>query len=277
VGWDNFACSYLNDISGLREGTIFRRDWWHDTYFDTLPSDRQYVYTIGIDLATSVRERADYTAGVIVAADDRGEHWVLHHSRIKTDTGHRSFVEGLFAWADARGYRVSRIIMENNQAQEAIVAAIQQDTSLPIVGRRTDTDKRTRARGAATRYESHRVHHHASLRGRELETEMLAFDKGHDDLVDALGLAMDISSVSGSMAGVTGSLRDAMAAPAQILAVGSELPFLDGSRIVPAHIATMLAGIETERLTYEGAMQAMNSKRMSDYVNGLTRGMLRGR
>lgn len=277
VGWDNFACSYLNDISGLREGTIFRRDWWHDTYFDELPRDREYVFTIGIDLATSVKERADYTAAVIVAADDRNEHWVLHHQRIKTDVGHREFVQSQYDWAVAHGYTVSRIIMENNQAQESIVATIQRDTNLPIVGRRTDTDKRARARGAATRYESHRVHHHSSLRGRELETEMLSFDKGHDDLVDALGLAMDITAVSGSIAGVSGPLRDASAPTEPIVAVGSELPFLDGPRIVPAHVVSMLAGIDTERLTYEGAVQAMNNKRLSDYLAGMTKGMLRGR
>jgi hypothetical protein len=75
VGWDNFACSYLNDISGLRDGTIFKREWWDHNYFDTLPSDRKYHYTIGIDLATSVRERADWTAGVLVATGSTRIAW----------------------------------------------------------------------------------------------------------------------------------------------------------------------------------------------------------
>src|SRR5215831_743022 len=72
VGADNFACMYLNDISGFREGTIFRRDWFD--YFDHLPSDRRFLYTMGVDLASSERERADWTARAIVAEDDQHEH-----------------------------------------------------------------------------------------------------------------------------------------------------------------------------------------------------------
>lgn len=277
VGWDNFACSYLNDISGLREGTIFRRDWWKDMYFENLPSGRDYVYTMGVDLATSVQERADWTALVIAARDNQGEHWILHHDRMKTDSGHLAFVEAGARWASERGLPVSRIIVENNQAQEAIVKQMQMNSSLPIVGRRTDTDKRARARAAQTRYEAHRVHHHERLRGRELETEMLAFDKGHDDLVDALGLSMDLSAASGTILGVNGPLRSSESATGPSPLLGQELPFLDGTRLVPAHVVSMLSGIDTERLSYEQAVTAMNSKRLNDYISGLTKGMLRGR
>ena len=276
VGWDNFACSYLNDISGLREGTIFRRDWWKDSYFDSLPVDREYVYTIGIDLASSERERADWTTGVLVARDERHEHWVLHHARIKTDSGHRDFVEGMNRWAVDHGYPVSRIVIENNQAQSTLVQQLLKDTGLPIVGRRTDTDKRTRARAAAARYESHRVHHHAALRGKELETELLGFPKGHDDLVDALGLAMDLQGVSGSIAGVNVALRPSSEPSRPIPALGSEVVFADGPRLVPPHVATMLTGIDTETLKYEEALIAMNDKRLRDYMNGITKGLLRG-
>lgn len=278
VGWDNFACSYLNDISGSRDGMIFRRDWWKHEYFDDLPSDRTYVFTIGIDLATSVRERADWTAGVLTAKCNRGEHWVLHHARTKTDGGHGDFVRSLANYAAERHWPVSRIVIENNQAQEAVVVGIQRDhPDLPIVGRRTDSDKRSRARGAASRYESHRVHHHSSLRGRELETELLSFDKGHDDLVDALGLSMDLSAASGTIVAVNGPLRSSEGPTALSVLVGRELPFLDGPRLVPAHVASMLIGIDTEGLTYEGAVQAMNTKRLNNYISDMTKGMLRGR
>ena len=278
VGWDNFACSYLNDISGLREGTIFRREWWKDHYFTDLPSGRNYIFTIGIDLATSVRERADWTAGVLTAQDDRGEHWILHHARTKTDSGHGAFVRGLYQYAAERHWPVSRIVMENNQAQEAVVAQTQRDNpDLPIVGRRTDTDKRSRARGAASRYESHRVHHHESIRGHELETELLSFDKGHDDLVDALGLSMDLSAVSGSIAGVNAPLRGAETPTEPFAQAGSEIVFADGRRVVPAHVVTMMAGIDTETLKYEEAIAAMNARRFNDYIRGVTKGMLRGR
>ena len=277
VGWDNFACSYLNDISGLREGTIFRRDWWKDMYFDTLPNDRTYVFTMGIDLASSERERADWTTRVIVAQDNQNEHYVLHHERTKTDSGHREFVEGGWRWAEAHGYRLSRIVIENNQHQSTLVQQLLKETQLPVVGRRADVDKRTRARATAARYESHRVHHHESLRGRELETELLGFPKGHDDLVDALGLAMDLSAVSGSVVGVNAALRGSEATTDPVVEPGAEVTFRDGPRVVPAYLATMLYGITTDDKTYQEAMNAMNARRLNDYIRGVTKGMLRGR
>lgn len=277
VGWDNFACSYLNDISGLRDGTIFRKDWWKDNYFEHLPHDREYVFTVGIDLASSERERADWTTGVVTAQDDRHEHWVLYHARIKTDSGHRAFVKGVYNWAIDNGYPVSRIIIENNQHQSTLVQDLLRETNLPVVGRRADVDKRTRARAAAARYESHRVHHHERLRGRELETELLGFPKGHDDLVDALGLSMDLTMGSGSVAGVNAPLRGSTEATGPLPQAGSEVVFRDGPRTIPAHLVTMLAGLDTETKTYEEAIHAMNASRLTDYIKGVTGGMLRGR
>jgi phage terminase large subunit-like protein len=274
VGWDNFACSYLNSVSN-REGAIFKADWWRETYFDALPRDRTYTFTIGIDLATSVRERADFTAGVVCARDDRNEWWVLHHARVKTDDGHRAFVQSLWDWCAEQGYKVSRIVMESNQAQEAIVTAIQRQTPLPVIGRRTDVDKRSKARGAATFYESHRVHHHSSLKGRELESELRSFDKGHDDLVDALCLAMDITGHSGTTLGVSAPPQGIAGGLGGMVAAGSLLPFADGAREVPAHLASLLKGIPTETLSYEEALAAMNTKRLNDYVRSAMRGVLR--
>ena len=274
VGWDNFACSYLNSVT-TREGAIFRADWWRENYFDELPRDRTFTFTIGIDLATSVRERADSTAGVVCARDDRNEWWVLHHARVKTDDGHRQFVQGLWDWCAEQGYPVSRIVMENNQAQEAIVTAIQRQTPLPVVGRRTDVDKRAKARGAATFYESKRVHHHTSLKGRELESELRSFDKGHDDLVDALCLSMDITGHSGTTLGVS-SRPDASYAPTGPLLRGPEsVVFADGTRQVPPHVLDMLRGIPTETMTFEEAQTAMNSAMLSRHLRNILPGMRR--
>ena len=274
VGWDNFACSYLNDISGLRDGVIFKKDWWKDTYFEDLPKDREYVFTMGIDLASSEKERADWTARCIVARDDRNEHWVLHHERIKTDSGHRAFVEGGYRWARDHGYPVSRIIIESNQHQSTLVQDLLRETQLPVVGRRTDTDKRTRARAAAARYESRRVHHHASLRGRELETEMLGFPKGHDDLVDALGLAMDINTASGTVVGVNGPLRGSTEGTGALPLGPSDLQFRDGVQTVPEHVVQMLKGIDYEHMTYDEAIAAMNRSRLTNFLNDMAKGML---
>lgn len=278
VGWDNFACSYLNDISGSREGTIFQRDWWKANYFTDLPTDRQFVFTMGMDLAMSEKQRADWTTIVIVAKDDRNEHYVLFHDRIKTADGHRAFLERCVAWAADRHYPISRIVIENNQAQALLVRKLQDETGLPIVGRRADVDKVTRARATAARYESRRVHHHESIKGRELETELVNFPKSHDDLVDALGLAMDLDGSSGSFAAATPvNINGAIATTGMMPLPPNTLIFRDGPQEVPAHVQAMLEGIPYEQMTWEEAVAAMNQKRLNDYMGSMMKGMLSGR
>jgi hypothetical protein len=46
-----------------------------------------------------------------------------------------------------------------------------------------------------------------------------------------------------------------------------ELEFRDGKRTVPPYIASLLAGIETYRLTYDEAIAAANKKLESDFIN----------
>jgi len=186
MGSDNFACSYLNDISGLREGVIFRREWFQ--YFDELDPNKHYTLTMGVDLASSERERADFTARAIVAEDEDHNHYVLSVYRTKIETGHREFVlDGARAFPN-----ISQIVIENNQFQSTLVQDLLNTTNLPVVGRKAEVDKRTRARSAAARYEAHKVYHHRSMKGGAFEVELLSFPKSHDDMVDALGHALNL-------------------------------------------------------------------------------------
>ncbi len=260
IGWDNFNCAYLNDISGNREGLIFRREWFDpDGYFDELPRDRKFIYTMGVDLASSERERADYTARAIVAEDEFHEHWVLSVFRAKMESGHKQFVQdGAGAFPG-----ISKIIIETNQHQSTLVQDLLNETTLPVVGRRTDTDKRTRARAVAARYESRRVHHHRSLKGSAFEAELTDFPRGHDDQIDALGLAMDIKGVTGAMGVVRSETikTDAPPIPAAEL-----MYFVDGPQTVAPYLVRMLTGIETERLTKEEAIRMANRRAESNFM-----------
>ncbi len=186
MGSAMFACSYLNDISGLMAGNIFRREWFN--YFDELPNNPAgYTWTMGVDLASSEKQRADYTARVVVAKDDDGNSYVFSVNRAKIETGHREFVmDGAIA-----NPLISKIIVENNQFQGAFVKDLIASTMLPIVGKKAEVDKVTRARSVAARYESGKVFHHKSLAGSDFEIELLQFPKGHDDMIDALGYAME--------------------------------------------------------------------------------------
>lgn len=185
MGSAMFACAYLNDISGLMEGNVFKKDWFR--YFRTLPAGHTYTYKMGVDLASSEKESADYTARVVIAEDEQYNTYVLSVYRDRRETKHRQFViDGYNAYPD-----ISRIIVETNQFQSSLVKEIINSTPLPVVGRRADVDKVTRARAAAARYESGKVFHHEHLAGSDFEVELASFPKGHDDMIDALGYAME--------------------------------------------------------------------------------------
>ena len=187
MGSAMFACSYLNDISGLMTGNIFQRDWYKDRYFRELPRNKSYRFKMGVDLATSERQAADYTSRVTIAEDEDMNVYVLSVVRDKRATGHRQFViDGYNAYPE-----IERIIIENNQFQSALVQDVLSTTRLPVVGKRSEIDKVSRARAVAARYESGKVYHHKSLEGSAFEIELLQFPKGHDDMIDALGLAME--------------------------------------------------------------------------------------
>lgn len=260
IGWDNFACSYLNDISGSREGLIFLRSWWDPTgYFDELPRGRKFLYTMGVDLASSERERADFTARVVVAEDEFHEHWVLSAVQAKIESGHREFVkDGAAAYPG-----ISKIKIENNQHQSTLVQDLLNETSLPVVGVRADTEKRSRHRAVAARYESHRVHHHRSLKGGDLENQLTGYPHGHDDLLDALYLAMDIKGVSGSIVAVTGPQRGSYE---PTVASGAEVRFNTGAQQLPAYLVQMLDGIDTERLSRDQAIQEANRRAEMQFI-----------
>lgn len=184
-----FACSYLNDISGLVAGNIFPH-LPDEYYFTSLPSDKRYTIRMGVDLASSERERADYTARVTTAQDDDGNFYVLSVVRDKRETHHAEFVvDGWLAHPN-----MALIVIENQQFQSTLIQELMREyPRLPVQGKKSDVDKTTRGRAAAARYEAHKVYHHISLRDSDFERELRAFPKGHDDMVDALGFSMDLA------------------------------------------------------------------------------------
>lgn len=181
-----FSCSYLNDISGLMAGNIFRRPF---QYFDHLDSEKRYTIRMGVDLASSEKERADYTARVTTAEDEDGNFYVLSVFRDKRATHHEEFVyEGWQAYPD-----MSLVIVESQQFQSTLVQGLMRNhPRIPVEGRKSDVDKTSRARAVAAKYEGRKIFHHSSLRDSEFENELVQFNKGHDDMVDALGFSMDL-------------------------------------------------------------------------------------
>ncbi len=192
MGSAMFACSYLNDISGLMEGNVFRKE--NLRYFDDLPEGHKYTVRMGVDLASSEKERADYTARVVTAEDEDGNFYVLSVVRSKMETGHAAFIrDGWEAYPN-----MGLVICESQQFQSTLVQEVMRTyPHIPIEGKKTDVDKTSRARAVAAKYEAHKVFHRRSMAGGDFETELAMFPKGHDDMVDALGFSMDLGTRKG--------------------------------------------------------------------------------
>jgi len=183
-----FSCAYQNDISGLMQGNIFRRPF---KYFDQLDPAKQYTIRMGVDLASSERERADFTARCTVAEDGEGNFYVLSVYRDKRETHHAEFVyEGWLAYSN-----MSLVVCESQQFQSTLIQEVMREyPRVPIEGKKSDVDKVTRARAVAAKYEGGKIWHSESLRDSDFERELINFPKGHDDMVDALGFALDMGS-----------------------------------------------------------------------------------
>lgn len=188
MGTALFSCAYQNDISGLMQGNVFQKR--NFDYFRSLPEGHTFTGKMGIDLASSEKERADYTARVITLEDNEtGDFYVMSVYRDKRETHHAEFVSDGYNAYPSMGL----VICESQQFQSTLVQEVMRDyPRIPIEGRKSDVDKTTRARAVAAKYEAHKVHHHHSLEDTDFEHELLSFPKGHDDMVDALGFSMDL-------------------------------------------------------------------------------------
>lgn len=173
------------------QGALFKREWIR--YGE--PAGPLPTY-MGVDLAISTREGADYTAIAVISRDPEGRIWVRDVVR-----GRWTFHETLRQIASlAERWRPKLIAVEKVQYQAAVVQELLRTTKLPVKGVNPDRDKAARAMLLQPRYEQGLVYHSPSL-PREFEDELLVFPEGeHDDQVDALVYAYE---ATGLMAGLT--------------------------------------------------------------------------
>lgn len=194
-----FDLSMQNDTTGVISGDLFQRSWYQ--YYGTptgdpneeLPTGRQWTKRMGVDLASSVKERADFTAAVTSAEDREGNFFVMREDRDKMAAGHAVWIAGHYEQTPGIG----AVVIESVQFQSTIIAEMATShPRIPVIKHETDSDKRTRASAVAEKYRLHKVWHHASLRNGLLEREQMGFPKGHDDLVDSGGFSMQLGGGS---------------------------------------------------------------------------------
>jgi hypothetical protein len=216
-----FDLQYQNDPSGMG-GNVFRRDWFH--YVDRVPDGERRV---GMDLAASSKERADYTAVTEWVEDSQRRLYLCGAWRARLDEGHRRWLTGLddaevpdgsqvggprLLWPTASlpaGFAglttvnpatrpIARVNVEATTFQSTFTRELLGRTRLPVVAVFPDRDKVTRARTLASRYESGTVFHLRGAPGLDAyEREAVAFPNGeHDDLVDAAVYGADLNGAS---------------------------------------------------------------------------------
>ena len=141
---------------------------------------------LGVDLAISEKEGADWTAIAALSRDPQtGRVYVREIERFRA--GFHEVVNRIKA-AAARWHPVA-IAIEQVQYQAAVVQELHRTTRLPVKGIRPDKDKVTRFLPLLTRYEQRMVDHDPSGVPAWFREELMAFPEGpHEDGVDALSL-----------------------------------------------------------------------------------------
>ena len=176
IGEREFAALYQQRPAPL-EGALFRRDW---IKHGNSPRSGTRI-AMGVDLAISTRDTADYTAIVVMARDEFGKLYVLDAVRERVDFPNA--LRLIRNMADKWSPRA--ILIEQVAFQAVVVQELLRQTTLPIKGVVPDKDKITRAQPLALRYEQGLVWH--EMLPSWFEDELLAFPNAqHDDSVDAL-------------------------------------------------------------------------------------------
>jgi len=181
IGSIAFSCEYMNDPTALGAG-VFKDPWFR--YYDSVPEGLpKYA---GVDLAISKKEHADETAVVKVATD--GERIYV----IDAVSDRLSFRESE-ALVMGRCDDCTVVAIESTAYQVAMAEELLRNSRLPIREVHPTKDKVTRAIQLSAHVEAGRVLFDR-YRHTELIRQMLDFPRGaHDDLVDALGYAVELA------------------------------------------------------------------------------------
>lgn len=161
-------------------GTLIKREYLQRS---ELPSGLEYY--MGVDLAISTKETADYTAIAVLARDNDGRVYVCDVQRTR-----KAFHDSIhWILANAEKWNVETITVEQVQYQAAAVQELLLQSNYTIRGIKPKKDKVTRFMPMQARYEQGQVFHAPHI-SEEYEKELLSFPVGeHDDMIDAVSYA----------------------------------------------------------------------------------------
>lgn len=176
-----FRQEYLAEFVSFGAGLV-KREMLIDA-----PAPSGLPVVLGVDLAISSKEGADFTA--IVAMSRAPDSGIIHVREV--ERGRWSFHESINRIkAAAQRHRPALIAVEQVQYQAAMVQELLRTTALPVRGVRPDRDKVTRFAPLLTRFEQHLVRLDPSGVPAYAREELLAFPEAdHDDCIDAMSCA----------------------------------------------------------------------------------------
>lgn len=194
-----FRQEYLAEFVDFA-GTMVKRE--HIKY--GLP-DNPISTVIAVDLAISTKQSADYTAAVVLQRDLDGSIYVVDVFR-KRESFY-NVIQSIIRLA--KRHNPNLIAIEQVQYQAAVVQELLRTTNLPVKGFIPEKDKLTRFQPVQARYEQGLIYHANGL-VPDFENELLTFPvTDHDDMVDALALAVHALPNAGDyQAHSTGQARE---------------------------------------------------------------------
>jgi predicted phage terminase large subunit-like protein len=181
---ESSALIYSQEI--LAEYVTFGAGLIKPQYILTANTPKELPVVLGVDLAISTKENADWTAIVAMCKDEDGVFYIKEVIRFRS--GFHDVVKQIKEASYRHNPRL--ILIENTQYQVAVVQELIKTTFLPVRGIRPDRDKISRFAPLVTRYEQFLVRHDVSGVPNWFKEEVLAFPEGkNDDGVDAASYA----------------------------------------------------------------------------------------
>ena len=182
-----FRQEYLAEFVDFEDGLVKRE---HLRYAPPPPLSELEI-VVGVDLAISTKQTADWTCVAVLGRHKDGRVWILSVQRV------RSEFRGVLAMIHAEASRWNpRVVgIEQVQYQAAVVQELSRTTTLPIRGVNPDKDKVTRFLPLAARFEQGLVYLAPGLADTFID-ELLSFPgTQHDDQVDACSTAWECFNV----------------------------------------------------------------------------------
>ena len=155
MGSPAFNSEYQNDPTGF-EGLLLDEDWLqYYTDYQTIESTSMKMVIMAFDLAITEKsiEAGDYFAGIVIGLSLSNNFYVIDTLRAHLDFP--SQVRKVIDWYNI--HKPQAVVIETNAYQKALAQQLKEVTTIPIIEKRTDTDKYRRILEISPYFEARHV------------------------------------------------------------------------------------------------------------------------